>query len=335
MSLYDFELERVITEIKTRKSKKVLLQLPDGMRSFALQIVNSIERSTNSKVILSGDSCYGACDIALTQAQELFVDLILHYGHSPMVEWTKIPIVYVHARIDVEIDRLVDAVLPKLGEYNSIGLATTVQHVHQVSEIKKKLENRGINLLIGSGIGKTPLDAQILGCSYHTIINIMKEVDAYLYIGGGQFHPIGIVMSTSKPVIVANPFSADITKITEDDLMDLAKRRMAAITKARYSTRFAILVSSKLGQKNINKAITLQEKLQEHGKDVIIIYLDEVRSEHINNFSEPEILINTACPRIAIDGIEGINRPMLTINETEVVLGERKWETLWGDSYFE
>jgi 2-(3-amino-3-carboxypropyl)histidine synthase len=333
--LYDFELEHVIAEIKTRKAKKVLLQLPDGMRPFAFQIVNSLEQTTDSKIILSGDSCYGACDIALSQAQQLSVDLIVHYGHSPMIDCTKTPVVYVHANIDIDIDKLLDAVHPKLKKYNSIGLATTVQHAHQVKQIKKKLEERGIKIFVGSGSGKTPLDAQILGCTYQTVINIMKEVDAYLYVGGGQFHPMGIIMSTSKPVIVANPYSGCITKITEDDLMNLAKRRMAAITKARNSTRFAILVSSKPGQNNIEKAIMLQEELKEQGKHVIIIYLDEVKSEHINNFSEPEILINTACPRIAIDGIKGINKPMLTINEVEVVLRKRKWENLWGDSYLE
>lgn len=333
--MYDLKLEHVISEIKTRRAKKVLLQLPDGMRSFALQIVNSLEQKTDSKIILSGDSCYGACDIALSQAQQLSVDLIVHYGHSPIIDRTKIPIVYVYASIDFEIDKLLGAVLPKLEKYNSIGLATTIQHVHQVKQIKKELEERGIKIVVGSGFGKTPQDAQILGCNYQTVIDIMKEVDVYLYIGGGKFHPIGIVMSTSKPVIIANPYSGNITKITEDDFMGLAKRRMAAITKAKNSTRFGILVSSKPGQNNIEKAIILQNELKEQGKDVIIIYLDEVRSEHINNFSEPEIFINTACPRIAIDGVKGINRPMLTINEVEVVLGKRKWEKLWGNSYLE
>jgi 2-(3-amino-3-carboxypropyl)histidine synthase len=163
----------------------------------------------------------------------------------------------------------------------------------------------------------------------------MKKVDAYLYVGGGQFHPIGIVMSTSKPVIVANPFNREIKELTENDLMTIAKRRMAAISKARNSTNFAILVSSKPGQINLEKAHILKKKLMKRGKMSIIIYLDEIKSEHINNFSETEILVITSCPRIAIDGVSGINKPMLTINEMKVVLGEQKWEKLWGNSYME
>ena len=76
-------------------------------------------------------------------------------------------------------------------------------------------------------------------------------------------------------------------------------------------------------------------KLTEAGKIPVIIYMDEIRPDHINNYTEPEVLVNTACPRIVIDGISGIDRPMLTVNELEVVLGSRRWEDMWGDSYME
>jgi 2-(3-amino-3-carboxypropyl)histidine synthase len=333
--LYDLELERVVSEIKKRGAGKVLLQLPDGMRPFAYQLVEAVEKATGATVFLSGDSCYGACDVALSQANELGVDLIVHYGHTPMVKHPGMPVIYVHASIDVDVDKLVDAVLPSLEAYESIGLATTVQHAHQVEEIKNKLGEKGVKVFIGKGTGKTPLDAQILGCSYMTVISIADNVDAYLYIGGGKFHPSGIVMSTGKPVIIANPYNGEVSSIKEEDLMNLAKRRVAAITIAKNSKRFGVLVSSKPGQKNLEKAIELQSLLKEQGKEAALIYMDEIRAEHINNYSEPEVLVNTACPRIAVDGISGIDRPMLTINETEVVLGLREWEDLWGNSYME
>lgn len=333
--MYDLELERVVSEITEREAKKVLLQLPDGMRPFAYQMVEAIEKAAGATVFLSGDSCYGACDIALTQAKQLGVDLIVHYGHTPMVKHPEIPVIYVHASIDVEVDKMVEDILPNLSEYKVIGLTTTVQHTHQVEEIKEKLGKKGVNVLVGKGTGKTPLDAQILGCSYMTAIQIMGKVDAYLYIGGGRFHPTGIVMSTGKPVIVANPYNGEISSITEDDLMEVAKRRVAAVTVAKNAKKFGILVSSKPGQNNFEKAVMLQKGLKELGKEAIIIYMDEIKADHVNNYSEPEILVNTACPRIAIDGIDGIDRPMLTINETEVVLGYRTWESLWGNSYME
>ncbi len=333
--MYDLELDRVTSEIMERGAQKILLQLPDGMRPFAFQLVEAIERATDATVLLSGDSCYGACDIALNQARELGVDLIVHYGHTEMVKISEVPVIYVHARIDIDVDRLVKAVLPALKEYRAVGLTTTAQHAHHINEIKEKLSEEEVIVVVGQGSGKTPLNGQILGCSYVTTISIVKEVDAYLYVGGGKFHPIGIVMSTGKPVVTANPFNEKVSLISEEDLMGIAKKRMAAITMAKNARLFGILVSSKPGQNKLDDAQRLEEKIKKQGKKAVIIYLDEIRAEHVNNYSEPEILVNTACPRIAIDGIEGINRPMITVKEIEVALGLRKWESLWGNSYLE
>lgn len=333
--MYELELYRVVSEIKDKKASNVLLQLPDGMRPFALKLVEAIEKSTGTNVFLSGDSCYGACDVAITQAEQLGVDLIVHYGHISMIKDSKIPVIYVHARIDINVDQLVKTILPRLRKYESIGLATTAQHIHQVEEIREKLEGKGIKVFVGKGVGKTPYDAQILGCSYRTVIEISKNVDIFLYIGGGRFHPIGIVLSTGKPVIVTNPYNGEVSNISEEDLMGLAKRRMAAITIAKDSKRFGVLVSSKPGQSKLSKAVEIQRQLKKNGKKVVLIYMDEIRAEHVNNYSELEVFVNTACPRIAIDGVSDIDRPMLTINEAEIVLGLREWEDLWGRSYME
>lgn len=335
ISLYDLELERVIAKVSELGASRVLLQLPDGMRPFAVQMVSAISKATGASVFLSGDSCYGACDIAIDQARALDVGLIIHYGHTQYVGSLDVPVLYIHASIDVDVDRLVEASLPELEGYKRIGLATTVQHIHQIDEIKEKLAAKGVEGLIGGGTGVTPLDGQILGCSYGTVIAVKGDVDAYLYVGGGKFHPSGIVMSTGKPVVVANPYNGEVSRITEDDLMDIAKRRMAAITVSKEATVFGILVSSKPGQSKLGEAEALAAKLTEAGKIPVIIYMDEIRPEHINNYTEPEVLVNTACPRIAIDGISGIDRPMLTVNELEVVLGMRRWEDMWGDSYME
>lgn len=333
--LYDLELDAVTSKISELGVSRVLLQLPDGMRPFAVQLVTAFNEATGATVFLSGDSCYGACDVAIDQAKALNVGLIVHYGHTQFVGDLEIPVLYVHASIDIDLGRLLEATLPELESYSRLGLATTVQHVHQIDEMKDKLTRSGFEVFIGKGTGVTPLDGQILGCSYRTAVDISEEVEAYLYVGGGQFHPTGIVMSTGKPVIVANPFSGDVSRISDGDLMEVAKRRMAAITVSKNASVFGILVSSKRGQSKLGLAEDISRKLVDAGKIPVIIYMDEIRSEHINNYTEPEVLVNTACPRIAIDGISGIDRPMLTVNELEVVLGERDWETMWGNSYLE
>ena len=48
--MYDLELDKVIAKIKELDAKRVLLQLPDGMRPFAVQLVEAINKATGANV---------------------------------------------------------------------------------------------------------------------------------------------------------------------------------------------------------------------------------------------------------------------------------------------
>jgi 2-(3-amino-3-carboxypropyl)histidine synthase len=81
---YELELSRVIAEIEKNKSKKVLLQFPDGLKPYATQIQEKIKNQLGKKsleILIYMDTCFGACDIPL-EAESLGVDLIIQFGHS-------------------------------------------------------------------------------------------------------------------------------------------------------------------------------------------------------------------------------------------------------------
>lgn len=80
---YDLELNRVAKEIKKNKAKRVLIQLPDGLKPYATQISSELENKTKSKIFIWFNSCFGACDIPL-EAEKLGIDIIIQFGHS---EW--------------------------------------------------------------------------------------------------------------------------------------------------------------------------------------------------------------------------------------------------------
>jgi len=76
--MYDLELIRVVKEIKNNKAKKVCIQLPDGLKNKALEIVNFIEKNTNAKCLIWMGTCYGACEIPNLKD----IDLLVQFGHS-------------------------------------------------------------------------------------------------------------------------------------------------------------------------------------------------------------------------------------------------------------
>ena len=80
---YDLELDAVEAKIKTEKAKIVCIQLPDGLKPQAQEIVKELEKRTGAKVITWLGSCWGACDVPL-EVNRLGVDLLVQWGHS---EW--------------------------------------------------------------------------------------------------------------------------------------------------------------------------------------------------------------------------------------------------------
>lgn len=79
---YDLELEKICKKIKDKKAKKVVIQLPDGLKPEATKIADEIEKKTGIKVHIFLGTNYGACDIPLYL--EKYYDLLVHFGHS---EW--------------------------------------------------------------------------------------------------------------------------------------------------------------------------------------------------------------------------------------------------------
>ena len=331
--MYELELERVAAEIGRKGARRVLLQLPDGMRPFAFQMAEYIRKATSAEVVISGDSCYGACDLASRQTIELSADLLIHYGHTCFVSSPSIPVLYVEARIPIDVSKIVDAVLPSIAGWGRVGLTSTIQHTTQLSEVAYALNQKGVKVLIGEGAGVTPEAGQVLGCSYAAATKLPDEVDGYIFIGGGKFHPLGLALMTGKPIVVANPYNGSVSMFDESELMRLAKRRMALLTVAKTAKTIGVLVSSKPGQRALTDAMVLAEKLGDREIRAFLIYLDEVSPDHLNNFTEAEAFIETACPRIAIDGVAGVKRPILTSAEARVLLGERSWEETWGRLY--
>ena len=80
---YDLEMGKALAEIRKAKPKILLIQLPDGLKTEAKAIQDEIERETDSKVLIWGGSCFGACDVPV-EVERVGVDMIIQWGHA---EW--------------------------------------------------------------------------------------------------------------------------------------------------------------------------------------------------------------------------------------------------------
>lgn len=75
----DLELDQMFCEIKKEGHKKILIQLPDGLKPKAKEIQEKLlSKFPELKITFWAGDCYGACDTPQASGFDLFVA----FGHS-------------------------------------------------------------------------------------------------------------------------------------------------------------------------------------------------------------------------------------------------------------
>ena len=278
-----------------------ILQVPDGMKRKALKIADDL-----GDVLIDCESCFGACDLAIQEAKVLGCDKIVHYGHSKVID-TDIPVEYVELRQDYDP-------LPILKKHSinerRIGLVSTLQFLDSLEKARKYLEEKGKVVKIGKGKFNA---GQILGCDVSAAKAVEKDVDAFLYIGSGNFHPLGLAMQTEKPVYFLDVEKGEVTVVDKGKFL---KQKYAAIAIAKDARTFGILVSIKPGQLNLKLAKEIKRKIEAKGKKAYILVFNEIKPEKLIGL-ELDCYVNTACPRIAIDNRTDFKKPILNPDEID------------------
>ena len=83
---YDLELNKVISKIRNKKSRLVLLQFADGLKPYATAIVDYLEKNTSAEFLIWLGNCYGACDTPVgLEKIEPKIDLIVQFGHNELM----------------------------------------------------------------------------------------------------------------------------------------------------------------------------------------------------------------------------------------------------------
>ena len=318
--MYDMDLDKVIRKINSKDAQTVGLQFPEGLKIQAVKIARQIEEETEATVIISGDPCFGACDVS-DYKMKGSVDLIVHYGHTPLPLKYEVPTVFIEAFSNIDLKKDLEKCLKELKSYSRIGLVTTTQHLHLLNETKDFLEDNGKEVILGSS--PSTRKGQVLGCNFSSIKEL--DVDVILFIGSGNFHPLGIKLFSNTPVLALDPYNSEIRSM--DEYADRILRiRFARITKASTARKWGVIVSSKEGQYRMALAKQLKKTLEDNGMEAYIILADNINPDILLPYLELEAFVVSACPRIAIDDSQMYKKPLLTPQELEIVLNKREWE---------
>ena len=207
---------------------------------------------------------------------------------------------FIHAESGIDLTELVK----KVDYKGKLGLVTTIQHFSKLKEIKRLIPN--------SVIG-----GQVIGCDMRRVKAIEKKVDAYLYIGSGNFHPLQIAMETGKKVIMADPYTGQISEIRNEEIEERKRRIKGAYLTFLHAEKIGILVSAKKGQNRLKDAQKLKNRLAKQKKASYIFIFDTLDFIQLNNFPDIDCWVNTSCPRMAVEDADKFTRPVINIEDLE------------------
>ncbi|MFA5003247.1 MAG: diphthamide biosynthesis enzyme Dph2 [Methanolinea sp.] len=298
----------LVARLKDRGARVVALQFPAGLKRKATEVACTL-KDEGFEVIVSGDPCYGACDLAVDTLR--YADVLVHFGHTPLRDPDP-RIIFEPFLIDFDFS-VVHLAVPFL-KTKKIGLVTTAQHIHQLDVMKAALLRQDIEALSAKG-SRGCREGQVLGCAFGAAR--IEGINEILFVGTGVFHPLGIQLATGHRVVALDPFTGEVQEVNAERFL---RRRHALIERARAAECIGLLVSTKSGQERFR----LAREMASRSKNAVIILMKEVSPDELENLGFPAY-VNFACPRLAYDDQVRFPAPVITPQEYQILLGEKEF----------
>jgi 2-(3-amino-3-carboxypropyl)histidine synthase len=308
---------RVFEIIETKKPRVVLVNAPGGLLRQTKELMERVKEKYGVTSILSGDSCFGICDTADDEVEKLQADIALHVGHNAVVTEVGDYTYLVDAVDDIEFDEVVETATKTLAPFKRIGLATFSQHLQQLKPVKEKLEAKGFEVVVGRG-NNLMLEGQVFGCDFSTSFPVRGQVDAFALLGESEFHAVGLALATGKPTYMLDPYMNEVTDM-QAAAEERRKRSILAVYKALDARVFGVITGLKEGQKMLGRSRWISKRLEMNGRKVVQLAMRDVTAERLAPHREIEAFVQTACPRISIDGFT-FDRPVLSIPQADALV---------------
>jgi 2-(3-amino-3-carboxypropyl)histidine synthase len=315
----------------------ILLQLPDGMKQYSKKIVDCLRKiKQDARIVVDASPTYGACDLHLDNIEALDPDLVIHIGHNmyprklgfvdktdEAVSRTVFIPAYssLHLSLDV-LDQLTEILLDLNAK--KVSILATIQHVKELPRIAQYLKTKGVETLIPEPRFPEMEKGQVLGCEYSALIKADKTVDAHILVSGGDFHYLGALLASTKPVIKVDPYTSQVS-VDLEARDRIIRKRYYKIMKAFDASTFGIIIGSKTGQYRPWIVKALREALESEGRNYVEFIIGSLTVDALLNMDTPEIdaYVVTSCPRLPIDDLDEFHKPVLTPGEALMVLKKK------------
>ncbi len=316
--------------IRREGFRSLILQVPAGLVRNAHDLAARQREATGARVVVAARPCFGAGDFP-SRDEAAGADAEVLLGHAPIPNVPRpLPAFFVEMRSAGGDPEALAETVVRAGLPSRLGLVASIQHLDLVGPLTQALARRGRTLETGTGDRRLAYPAQALGCNYTSASAIAERVDAFVFLGTGRFHPIGLAFVVDRPV-----YSLDPLQNTLDPPLDrgaLVRRRQLLVARCRDARRWGVIVSTFAGQDRRPMASALVARARARGLEAEVFATTRLDPGDLEG-RDVDAFVNTSCPRIALDDAELYARPMLTPPEFLMAIGELPLEPYRFDTF--
>lgn len=161
---------------------------------------------------------------------------------------------------------------------SEIALAYSIQYKKLAESAKKILEKNH----------KLIHFIQVLGCSQP---KFDKKVKSIVLFSDGKFHSFSLARESGLPTYLFN--NSKIEQVSTKEISEFEKNKKSALVKYLNASRIGVLISTKPGQENLQKALKLKID-----KETYYFLANNLNTFEFENFPQIQSWVNTACRRM-------------------------------------
>ncbi len=314
---YELRFGGILAELASAGAKRVLLQLPEGLKRYYPAVADYVKARLGSEVHLDAGPVYGSC----LAGEPGGYDLVIHVGHDPYPLYAPrgARVVFLDLEyVGVDPEEFSSAVGEYLGSIGAerVAVVTTNQHKRLSRVLRERLRNRGLDVVFGP--------ATVFGCYAPPGLGA-AGADAVVVVAGGRFHAIGVGMLVRGSAVVrADPYTRTVGEISRE-VARFTSVRLKRMSDALEARSWGIVVGV-LGQYRPRIVERLERAIGERGFRYYLYSAPVLDAGVLRNIDSPEVdaYVVTSCPRIAVDDLSDFEKPVLTPAEALVVLERRE-----------
>ncbi|KAJ3518090.1 hypothetical protein NLJ89_g116 [Agrocybe chaxingu] len=313
-----YEIERTAEQIVKGDYRRIALQFPDELLHDSVPIFRLLKRKIGA-----------GHEVA---ASHVDADAMVHYGHACMSQTSRLPVIYVFGKKQLDMDICVEqfsSVFKPADDSNAILLKHDVVYAHQAASesLVEKLRSRFPRLPVLYHAMPTKSDP--VPTQSHLMPSddsVALENTAIFYVGSESLGLTNLLITNSScPVYSFDP-QTQTARLESGRTNRLLMRRYAVVQKARDADVFGILIGT-LGVASYLPLIKhIRTLLARKQKKSYTISVGKLNPAKLANFLEIECFVLVACPENSLIEAKEFLRPIITPYELEIALqAEQSW----------